>query len=88
MDVSRDRLRAVILGHEGLFEAQRDDTESWGEAIRREPPRLVSELPEGQWKAACYGSDDRTVYVTCEGIPTRLLAIRPTGESRSPREAD
>jgi hypothetical protein len=78
MDISRDGLRAVIIAADELYEVERSEDESWGEAAVKRLEK-VANLPEGQWEAVCYGSDDRTVYITHEETPTRLLLLRPSG---------
>ena len=71
MGFSHDGLMALILVYEQPLLFSRAPGETWTEAVAREPIKLPPhKLPQAE--AACFSTDDRTIYVASEKT-TQLL---------------
>jgi hypothetical protein len=74
MDISADGRYAVILTYGDAYQFERLSGESWAEAFNREP--ILTPMPyRQQGEAICYGSDNRTLYLTSERTPTPLWEV-------------
>ncbi len=80
MDISADKLAAVILTYRAVYYYQREPGQSWLEALNSKPVRVSL----GNFKnaeAVAFGDDKRTVFVTGENKNPRLLRIDLSGET-------
>lgn len=71
-DLSPDGLQAVILTYKHAYMFNRTRSESWATTFTGHPILIPLPLPEDrsgfrQREAICFGSDNRTLYVTSEG---------------------
>jgi hypothetical protein len=64
-DISADGRSAVVLTYAGPVVFVRQGKESWGDALKRAPTRLLFHgLPQAE--GACFSTDGRTIYVVSE----------------------
>lgn len=74
MDISPDGRRMIILTYGDAYEFQRNEGESWQQALTRSARKIV--LPERiQGESICYGIDGKTLYLTSEKLPTPLIEV-------------
>lgn len=66
MDIAPDRMRLIAVNYLRGFEFARRGSESWSEAVKREP--LAIKLPlRVQGESVCYGISTRSLFLTSEG---------------------
>lgn len=76
MDFSHDGKNALVLVYAEPLLFPRAEGESWAEALAREPVKLAPhKLPQAE--AACFSTDDRSIYVASEKTPDLLRYDRP-----------
>jgi hypothetical protein len=74
MDVSSDGRRVILSTYGHAYEFQRIAEQNWADAFAGEPREVV--LPERvQGESICYSTDDKTLYLTSEKLPTPLIVI-------------
>lgn len=74
MDLSPDGRRIVLLTYGDAFEYVRRPSESWAEAVKREPRRI--RMPSRRkGEAIAYGPAGRDLYLTSEYVPTPLWEV-------------
>ena len=74
MDISPDGSVAAVITYRSLYLFQRDGTEPWEEALRRQPVEVIGP-PGSHEEAVGFSLDGRSVYVTTERRPAPLYRL-------------
>ncbi|HUP90928.1 MAG TPA: hypothetical protein VM074_01675 [Solimonas sp.] len=76
MDISRDGRRLLLLTYSHLLLFRRAGDEDWAHAIARAPlvMQRVPRIPG--FEAGCFDADERSAWITREGLPAELFWFR------------
>lgn len=81
MDLSRDGRELLVLTYRQLLRFRRAPGADWDAALEQAP--RVEELPRMRgFEAACYDPDDRSIWITREGIGAELVWFKPDARHR------
>jgi hypothetical protein len=81
-DISADGRRLIVTTYVNNYLYQRENNESWADRLRRPGVQLDAAVPRAQGEAACFGSDNVTLYFTSEKRPTPFFQLRPVEKSK------
>lgn len=75
MDISSDSKRMIVLTYLNAYEYIRSENQTWPETLKKQKPRFVFMPIRKQGESICYGKDNKTLYLTSEGVPTPLWML-------------